>query len=78
MNAGQRTGVPAGFIPDPRGTIAYGPSAGDVYTVWTADRTVEVMVREDAAGAHTPDGARQLAADLHTVLAALTGLGVAR
>jgi hypothetical protein len=67
---------PTGFTPDPVGPIAWGPRSGDVYSVWTPDRDVEVMVREKAAGGHSLAAARDLRDDLDAVVVALGILGV--
>jgi hypothetical protein len=67
---------PTGFTADPSGRIAYGPRSGDVYSIWTSDRGVEVMIREDAAGGHSLAAARDLRDDLDAVVVALGILGV--
>ncbi|QCU78678.1 hypothetical protein E7744_11360 [Citricoccus sp. SGAir0253] len=67
---------PAGFTVDPRGRIAYGPRSGDVYSIWTPDRDVEVVVSEEAAGGHSLTAARDLRDDLDIVIVALGVLGV--
>jgi hypothetical protein len=67
---------PTGFTLDPGGRIAYGPRSGDVYSIWTPDRDVEVMVREEAAGGHSLAAARVLRDDLDAVIVALGVLGV--
>ena len=66
---------PAGFTLDPGGRIAYGPRSGDVYSIWTPDLDVEVVVRE-AAGGHSLTAARDLRDDLDAVVVALGILGV--
>jgi hypothetical protein len=66
---------PAGFTLDPRGRIAYGPRCGAVYSIWTPDRDVEVMVAEEAAGGHSLTAARDLRDDLDVVVVALGVLG---
>jgi hypothetical protein len=67
---------PAGFTVDPCGRIAYGPRSGGVYSIWTLDSDVEVVVREDAAGGHSLTAARDLRDDLDAVVVALGILGV--
>lgn len=67
---------PAGFTVDTTGRIAYGPRSGDVYSIWTPDRDVEVMVGEEAAGGHSPAAAHDLRDDLDAVVVALGILGV--
>ncbi|MGD6980649.1 MULTISPECIES: hypothetical protein [Citricoccus] len=67
---------PAGFTLDPGGRIAYGPQSGEVYSIWTPNRDVEVVVREDAAGGHSLAAARDLRDDLDAVVVALGILGV--
>lgn len=67
---------PAGFTVDPSGRIAYGPSSGAVYTIWTPDRDVEVVVAEEVAGGHSLAAARDLRDDLDAVVVALGILGV--
>ena len=67
---------PAGFTVHPCGPIAYGPRSGAVYSIWTPDRDVEVMVAEEAAGGHSVAAARDLRDDLDIVVVALCVLGV--
>lgn len=67
---------PSGFTIDPGGRIAYGPRSGDVYSIWTPDRDVEVMVREEVAGGHSLAAARDLRDDLDAVVVALGIFGV--
>lgn len=62
---------PAGFTMDPDGRIAYGPRPGDVYSIWTPERDVEVMVRKEVAGGHSLAAARDLRDYLDAVVVAL-------
>jgi hypothetical protein len=68
--------LPSGFNLHPGGRMAYGPRSGDVYSIWTPERDVEVMVREDAAGGHSLAAARDLRDGLDAVVVALGVLGV--
>ena len=67
---------PVGLTVDTRGRITYGPRSGDVYSIWTPDRDVEVMVREEAAGGHSLAAARDLPDDFDAVVVTLGILGV--
>ncbi|WMY79423.1 hypothetical protein [Citricoccus sp. I39-566] len=67
---------PSGFALDPGGRIAYGPRSGDVYSIWTPDADVEVVVPEDSTGGHCFAAARELRDDLDAVIEALGILGL--
>ncbi|MGW9550911.1 hypothetical protein ACWG8W_07640 [Citricoccus zhacaiensis] len=67
---------PSGFTLDRGGRIAYGPRSRDVYSIWTPDGDVEVVVPEEAAGGHRFTAARDLRDDLDTVVVALGILGL--
>lgn len=67
---------PRGFTLDPGCRIAYGPRSGDVYSIWTPDGDVEVVVPEDATGGHRFAAARELRDDLDVVVVALGILGL--
>jgi hypothetical protein len=67
---------PASFTVNPSGRIADGPPSGDVSSIRTPDRDVEMMVREEATGGHCLVDARDLGDDLDAVAVAFGILGV--
>ena len=67
---------PASFTLNPGGRIAHGPQSSDVYSIWTANRDVEVMVHEETAGGPSLPAVRDLRDDLDAAVVALGILGV--
>ncbi|XKH52102.1 hypothetical protein LG284_08585 [Citricoccus nitrophenolicus] len=67
---------PSGFTLGRGGRIAYGPRSGDVYSIWTPDGGVEVVVPEDATGGHRFAAVRELRDDLDALVVALGIMGL--